>query len=223
VSRRGDRGSGPITVLLILGVLALVFAIGITSVMATAGEEGAGAQHAADAAALGGAQAVLDDMPNALVIGFRDPRDIPGLLGGSVCLQKGRVEASRLASANDATLTSYCYDVHSDEVSVSVRMNATAVSGPPASADAVAATTFDISACELDPAFVRPTPSPTPSPSGSQSPEPTAPPELPSRPMDTWIDCGFGQIPVKYTPGIGKFHFKDLASALAELEPRLTD
>jgi hypothetical protein len=208
--------------LLILGVLALVFAIGITSLMATAGEEGAGAHHAADAAALGGAEAVLDDMPNALIVGFREPRDIPGVLGGSVCLQQGRVEASRLAAANDATLTQYCYNVHTDEVSVSVRMNSTAVSGSPVSADAVAATTFDASACELDPAFVQPTPSP--SPSDSESPAPTEPPEPPEppRPMDTWIDCGFGPIPVKFTPGIGKFHFKDLASALADLEPRLT-
>ena len=51
-TERRERGSGPVTALLVLGALALVFAMGVTMVGTVAGDESSSAQHAADAAAL---------------------------------------------------------------------------------------------------------------------------------------------------------------------------
>ena len=75
--RSADRGSGPITALMVMAILALVFTIGITALFAAAADERSSAMHAADAAALAGARGVLDDAPAALSPGFTTPAEIP--------------------------------------------------------------------------------------------------------------------------------------------------
>ena len=222
---RRDRGSGPVTALLVLGALALVFAMGVTMVGTVAGDESSSAQHAADAAALAGAQGVVDDLPVSLAPGFVLPSDIPLLLGGGTCVQTGRLDATQLAAANGATLTTYCYNVYRDQVTVDVRMNGTAVDGPPTKAGAEAASTFEASSCSLDPSFEAPTPSPSPSPSPSDDDDdeddPPPPPPPPSR-IASWVDCGFGRLDVVFTPADGRFHFIDPVGMAADLKPRLT-
>lgn len=225
MKRQADRGSGPITVLLVLGILALFFAAGVTALLAVAGDEVASAHHAADAAALGGAQAVLEDIPDSLGGGFEDPTDIVTALGGGSCLQIGRIQAAQLAAANQATLTSYCWNVFRDRVSVSVQMNSTSVAATPTTADAEAATTFDASACEFEAGFTRPTPTPTPAstpPLGGGGPvdPPMVPP--PPEPVDTTVDCGFGAMAVRLAPGASLFRFLDLEGPIEDLRPRLT-
>ena len=121
VRRRRDAGATPVTVVIGIGILVALFAGVITTMGAVASNESSGAQHAADAAALGGARGVLDDLPTDLLLGFTTPADIPLMVGGGTCLGNGRGEAARLASANGADLTSYCYNVWADEVSVSVQ------------------------------------------------------------------------------------------------------
>jgi hypothetical protein len=213
--RRKDAGSGPVTAILVMAILALLVGAGFTAAGAAAGDEASSANHAGDAAALGGAQGVLDNLPALLNPGFEDVDDIAGLLGGGTCLQTGRAKAAQLAAANGATLTTYCWNVFRDRVSVSVRMNKTNVSGPPASADAEAATTFDASSCTLDPSFVRPTPSPSSTSTPSPAPSPPS-----TSPIKTWIDCGFGPLEVHYSGG--KFHFERVGHIADDLEPRLT-
>lgn len=218
---RRERGSGPVTALLVMGAVALVVATGVTALGAAAGDEGSAAQHAADAAALAGAQAVLDDLPDSLLPGFTLPAEIPELMGGGTCLQTGRAEASDLAVANTARLTRYCYNVYRDQVSVTVELTDDPVSGTPARADAEAASTFEAASCELDPGFSSPTPSPTPTKKPDPDKDPPPPPP-PPRPLSTWVDCGFGRLPVVLSPFDERFHFVNLATIAEGLKPRLT-
>lgn len=211
------------TAILGMGMLALVLAIGVTGLGAVAGDEGATAQHAADAAALAGAQRVIDDAPDSLADGFARPGDIAELLGGGNCLQTGVVEASQLATANRARVTHYCYNVFSDRVSVTVALDDTKVAGSVATADAKAASTFDATECELDSGFTRPTP---PDPTETDPPDdddPPSPAPPPPGPVSTTIDCGFGDVPVTFYPSVLRFRFEDLAKALRDQRPRLTD
>jgi hypothetical protein len=143
---RTDRGSGPVTALMVMGILALVFTIGITALFAAASST---AQHAADAAALAGARGILDEAPIALATGFTAPDEIPLMLGGGPCVQTGRVEAFRLAQANHAILTSYCYNVWTDTVRVSVRLTDSNVAATRATAAAESTTTFEPAHCTL--------------------------------------------------------------------------
>jgi hypothetical protein len=221
--RTADRGSGPVTALMVMAILALVFTIGITALFAAASDERSSAMHAADAAALAGARGVLDDDPAALSPGFTTPAEIPVLLGGGVCVQTGRVEAFRLAAANDAALTSYCYNVFTDTVRVTVRMNAYNVGDGPATASAEAVTTFQAASCVLDPDFTLPSEDPAdeqPPPDETPSPTPTPTPD--PDPIESTIDCGFGGLAVIFRFPEERFFFVGLARALDDRDPRLT-
>jgi len=222
---KSDRGSGPVTVVLILGVIALLMAVGLTGVLAAASEERSSAQHAADAAALAGAQGVVDKLGTSLAGGFEDPRDIAQLLGGGTCLQVGRSEASQLAAANGASLTSYCFNVFRDEVTTKVAMNATSVDST-SKARAEASTTFEASSCHLDPAFDRPSPSPSPTEDdeddGDDDGDDDSDPPPPPKPQTTWVDCGFGHLDVTFNLADLRFHFSDLPGIGAGLTPVLT-
>jgi hypothetical protein len=210
--RTADRGSGPITALMVMAILALVFTIGITALFAAAGDERSSAEHAADAAALAGARGVLDDAPTALSPGFTTPTEIPLLLGGGVCVQTGRVEAFRLATENNATLTSYCYNVFTDTVRVTVAMKTSNVGDGVATAAAEAVTSFQPASCVLDPDFT--------SPSSTPSSEPTPPPN--PNPIATSVDCGFGGLAVIFRYPEERFYFIDLARELDARDPRLS-
>jgi hypothetical protein len=134
---------------MVMGILALVFTIGITALFAAASDERSTAQHAADAAALAGARGILDEAPTATAAGFTTPDEIPLLFGGGVCVQTGRVEAFRLAQANHAILTSYCYNVWTDTVRASVRLTDSNVAETRATAAAESTTTFQPADCAL--------------------------------------------------------------------------
>jgi hypothetical protein len=204
----------------------LVFTVGITALFAAAGDERSSAMHAADAAALAGARGVLDDAPRAMQPGFLTPAEIPLLLGGGVCLQTGRVQAFQLAQANSATLTSYCYNVYTDVVRVTVRMNDHNVGDGPATASAEAATTFQAASCVIDPDFELPEeeeeepPEETPPPA-AEEPTPSPPPPPPAD-LKTTIDCGFGDLPIIYRYPENRFFFVNLAGELEDRDPRLT-
>lgn len=227
--QRRDAGMTGVTAVLVIGVGVAFLAASVTAIGAVAAEETSAATHAADAAALGGAQGVLDDLPDDLAPGFTRASQITELIGGGSCVAAGRGKAAELAGANDASLTSYCYNVFSDEVTVSVRMNSTSVDGPIATARATAESTFAPDDCRINPNFVRPTqepapppPPPPPSPDPDATPEPTPPPPPPPGPERTWVDCGFGRMVVEYRPVSERFFFLDLAEELEDLKPRLT-
>lgn len=225
--RAAERGSGPVTALMVMAILALVFTIGITALFAAAGDERSSAMHAADAAALAGARGVLDDAPQAMQPGFLTVAEIPLLLGGGVCLQTGRVDAFRLAQANNATLTSYCYNVYTDTVRTEVRMNENNVGNGPATASAEAASTFQAASCVIDPDFELPEdeeepPEATPPP-GGPTPTPTAPPPPPiPDDIETTIDCGIVGLSIIYRFPENRFFFLNLAAELDDRDPRLT-
>ena len=87
--RRTDAGSGPVTAILVVAILALLVGAGFAASGAAAGDEAASANHAADAAALGGAQGVLDNLPASLNPGFEDVDEIGDLLGGAPAFRPG--------------------------------------------------------------------------------------------------------------------------------------
>jgi len=219
--RPRDAGATPVTMLLVVGILIALFAGLLTALASVAADEGSAATHAADAAALGGARGVLDDLPDQLILGFTTPPEIPGLVGGGTCLQNGRVKADELARANEASLTSYCYNVWSDAVSVAVRMNSTSVDGPLATARAEAETTFTADECRLDPTFTEPSEEPD-DPPATDGDEPSVPLPPPG-PSLTWIDCGVGRQPIEFRPAVARFFFVHLADDLVDVDPRLTE
>ena len=212
---RGEAGQSPVMAVLVLAAIAVVAGIFVTAKLAVATNDGAGAQHGADAAALAGAQAVLDDIPTAVAPGFLSPTDIPVLLGGGRCLTVGEADASRLARANGDSLTSYCYNSFTDEISVKV-------SGDDgARAEATAATSFDAGSCSLDPGFTPPTPDPGGDDSGDDSGgDPGGAAPLP--PVRTLLDCGIDNLVVTFDPVDARFHFVGLDLVLADVKPRLT-
>lgn len=224
--RRDERGSGPVTALLVLAVLALLLGAGFVALGSVAAAEGSQAQQAADAAALGGAQGIVDDLPTTLAPGFGTAADVAALVGGGRCAQQGRVGAARLAAANGAQLTSYCWDVARDEVSVEVVAQETGVDGPPARAGAEAATTFEADDCALDPAFQVSTPPPVPSPSAPpEDDDDDAEPPAPPQPRFTVLTCGVEELDVRLDPVDLRFRFAvpgQLVALADSLEPRLT-
>jgi hypothetical protein len=204
-ARDREAGQSPVMAVLVLAAIAITVAIFLTGRLALATTARSEALHGADAAALAGAQAVLDGIPGAVAPGFLSPTDVPELLGGGRCLQTGRGEAARLARANGDSLTDYCYNSFTDEISVTV-------SGDDGGrAEATAATSFDASACSLAPGFTPP----TKDPDNDNDDEPVTP-------ARTLLDCGIDNLVVTYNPADARFHFVGLEAVLADVEPRLT-
>jgi len=204
-----EAGQSPVMALLVLAAIATVAAIFVTGALAVATDDKGGALHGADAAALAGAQAVLDGIPQAVAPGFLTPTEVPLLLGGGRCLLTGYPEASRLAGANGDSLapSDYCYNSFTDEVTVTV-------SGDDgARARATAATSFDAGACSVDPGFTPPSEDPDDDSDDSNEPLP---------PARTLLDCGIDNLVVTYNPADTRFHFVGLEAVLADVEPRLT-
>ena len=213
--RHREAGQSPVMAVLVLAAIAIVAAIFVTGRLAVATQDKAGAQHGADAAALAGAQFVLDEIPTEVAPGFLSPTDIPVLLGPGRCVQTGRAQAFQLASANGDQLTDYCYDPFTDEIDVTV-------SGDDgARAKATAATSFDAGSCTLDPGFTPPSEDPgAGDDSGKSSGDDKA--DAPPPPVQTLLDCGIANLAVTFNPVDSRFHFVDLGLALAAVQPRLT-
>lgn len=221
---RKERGSGPVTAILVLAIGALVLAIGVVALGALARGERSAAQHAADAAALAGAEMIIEDLPGLLIGGFAQVLDLPGKTNAGACGQRGRVRAAQLAGANGATLTNYCWNVFTDRVTVKIVLNQSA-EGEPAEAQATSATRFALSQCQIGP-IVTPTPTPTPTPTGP-TPSPTGPPPTPPPPppVETTMTCGSVTVIVSLDLPTLLFTIdaEDLDLRLAELRPRLVD
>jgi len=246
VMRRNERGSGPITAILLMGFVALIAGVLLVTATTVARSEGSRAQAAADAAALAGAGAVLNNLPEELtqapfgdVLGLQNSIEQPG------CLQLGSASAQELAAANGASLTSYCWSVGKTQVTVTVRLNRTQ-GDEPAQARAVAEPGFSLSECRLAPGFTPP-PSPTPTPTddsdkdhgkgdgkdkgkdngkGKGDDKDDAAPPPPPAPVTTSIDCGFGDLEVSFDPTTQLFTFsstRQIEALLDDLKPRLVE
>ena len=218
-----EAGQSPVMAVLVLAAIAVVAGIFVTGRLAVATDDRGEASHGADAAALAGAKAVLEQIPSDVAPGFLLPSDVPLLLGGGRCLATGYPQATRLAEANGVRLTSYCYDAFTDEIEVRV------AGDDGAEAEATAATSFDAGSCRLDPGFRPPTPEPTPEPTdpgddGGDDGDATPPPPPPPPPASvrTTIDCGIANLVVTFNPVDSRFHFVGLEVALADVKPRLT-
>ncbi|WP_114559445.1 hypothetical protein [Desertihabitans aurantiacus] len=218
--RRRERGSGPVSAILLMGFIALVAAVGLVMWMTVAGQRTSHTQYAADAAALAGADAALDELPDLLGDTFDTVADLDDAFS-SGCSQFGSSDAADLAAANGAELTDYCYDLADGTVSVTVRAQQP-VRGQQVLARAEAETGLDLDGCLLDPDFTVPEPEPEPDPEDSDE-EDAEEPERPE-PVDTTIDCGFGAIEAVFDPEDEEFSLDlgSLVDLLDELEPRLT-
>ncbi|WP_166139796.1 pilus assembly protein TadG-related protein [Nocardioides ochotonae] len=221
--RRRDE-SGQVTTGLIIAVVVALIAVAISGValLARGVDEKSQAQSAADAAALAGAGALSELLPQLLAM--MTSRDD---LGGTAGCAFGQDRASTYAQKNDATLTAYCFDFRRGEVEASVQMN-DPVSDEidAAEARAVASTGLDLSTCswnDEDPPEPSPTPTPTPEPSDGPSDGPTEDPGPPPPPPDrgTTFTCGPLTAEFVIDGETGRLSFVDLE--LDGLEPRLID
>jgi hypothetical protein len=175
---RGDDGQVATAVMIVVTVgLVAVTGLGVLRLGAAVDERGQ-AQTAADAAALGGAEAAREGLP-ALFAAVRSAEDLEAI-GDALTCGVGREGAVELASANGAEVTSYCYDSFTDRVEVEVVNRATgdAATGT-ATAGAVASLGLLIDECTRSP-------DPSATPSAEPGPEPSEPPE----PGEVTLACG---------------------------------
>lgn len=192
-TRRLPRGAGDdsgqvATGLIICAVLALIaITFWVMLPIGSAVNQKSGAQNAADAAALAGADDVIDhvvdDLTTLPVEPFAPDTFFCGL---------GESDARKLAQANGAHVTSYCYDWHRDEATVHVATNKALPGGQHSRAKAVARTGVPWGDCHfvgLPSSSPTAPPSPKPSPStSSSSPAPTPSGSAPAKPVQ--LVCG---------------------------------
>ncbi|UDY23768.1 pilus assembly protein TadG-related protein [Nocardioides sp. Kera G14] len=170
-------------------VMVVAFAVFGIFLMGRGVNDKTEAQTAADAAALAGAQDLVGNV-KTLLQGLTDKTD----LGGIGNCNDGKARASDYAEKNGASLTDYCFDSASGEVSVSVTLDhdVSADLGP-AKASATATTGLDLNDCHWDSSDT-PTPPPTEAPTATATGTPTAsatPTETPSPdPVPTSLTCG---------------------------------
>lgn len=187
--RRAEDDSGQVaTGLIICAVLALVaVTFWVMLPIGSAVNQKSSAQNAADAAALAGADDVIEHViqdVSTLPVGPFEPKTFFCGLGES--------DARRLAQSNGAHVTSYCYDWRRDEAAVAVASNKALSGGQHSKAKAVARTGVPWGACHFV-GLPKPTPTPTPTPkpspsSSSSSPAPTPSSSAPPEPVQ--LVCG---------------------------------
>lgn len=190
-----ERGAVSMSLMVVVGILLLAFALLVSLRIAMATDEASRLQSAADAAALAGAQSILDDAPGQIVSALVTGQVIPGSLG-----QK---DAADFANRNDTTLVSYHYSPLQDRVVATVRSNAVLESGEREERSAVAELGASFGAC--DPPDEPPTPSTTSStssspssPSSSSSSSSTTSSTTPVDDVADTLTCGPLDIPVTW-------------------------
>ena len=218
--RREDDGQVATAVMVVVTVAVVaVTGLGVLRLGAAVDERGQ-AQTAADAAALGGAEAVREGLP-ALFAGVRSIEDLEGV-GDALTCGTGQEGAVGLATANGAEVTSYCYDSFTDRVEVEVvnRTTGDAATGA-ATATAVAGLGLLIDDCTR-------TPDPSATPSGE--PEPPDPGPEPSEPAgSSAVTLTCGDLTVEFEPADdGGLRLATPPEELAErledaFEPRLVE
>ncbi len=221
------------TTALVLTALAVaIFGIVFVTILAQATDEHSGAQHAADAAALGGAGAYTLDIESQLDDGFADVAELKELVGSpsGICLPNMEAGAQRLAFKNQAAVTQCSWDGVRGELAVSVRLDETNTSvaqGQRAEASATSSVGLDIDECYLDPGFELPTPTSTPTtgPSPTTSPTPSPSPTSSEPPVDisTEIHCGDTTLEVAFSGEDELFHLESLEQLEDLLEPTLVE
>lgn len=208
------RERGQVALALILSVTVGLVAVGIFGVVALSrgADEKSKAQSAADAAALAGADALVEDLPGRLgrLVGRGG---LQGLFGCDL----GRDAASDFAGRNEAQLTEYCYDARDDRVRVAVRMNEGVTEDVgPAEAEAEASAGIDFGSCSWrneDP----PTPTTTTPTTTSTAPPPTTPPPAPD--FITQLNCGRLSARFQVNGETGKLQLVKVD--IDDVEPRL--
>lgn len=156
-----ESGAAAMTLIVVVGILLLAFAMLFGVRISKATDEASGLQAAADAAALAGAQSIVDDAPGQIVSALVNGQQIPGSLG------QGRAED--FANRNDATLVSYGYSPSQDRVRVTVRSKDVLESGEREERTAGAKLGLALGPCETPQTPATPTSSSTSSPSSSSS------------------------------------------------------
>jgi len=226
--RREDDGQVATAVMVVVTVAVVaVTGLGVLRLGAAVDERGQ-AQTAADAAALGGAEAVREGLP-ALFAAVRSAQDLDGVADALTC-GVGQEAAVELAAANGAEVTSYCYDSSADRVEVEVANRATgdAATGT-ATATAAAGLGLLIDDCTRAPdpsATASPGPEPGAEPDPEAEPDPAAGPE-PSQPAEITLTCG--DVTVEFEPADGgglrlATPPEELAEQLEDaFEPRLVE
>ena len=209
-----ERGQVATALVMILSVgLVAVGLIGVFA-LSRGADEKSQAQSAADAAALAGAAAFDDLVPD--IIGLIHSR---GGLDGAFGCGLGRAEAEDFARRNDAALTEYCFDARDDRVRVAVRMNDPVTDDVgPAEAAAEASTGLGLGDCEW-----KDEEPPTPTPSSSSSSPTTTPssPPTPPPPPDftSTLTCGGFRAEFEVDGETGRLQLAHLD--LDTLKPRL--
>lgn len=200
--KRPADDSGQVTtalvVVVMLGLLFVLFRVILPIGQATA--QKSGAQAAADAAALGAAKQIGDDLPQAITDRLATVTSAAGLLdvlsgvGGGF----GREGAQDFAARNDADVTSYQYSRFSDTIQVEVQGRPAASTGAHSETAATAKLGVRLGTCRLtnDPV---PTPTPTPTPSPTPTDEDPPPPAPPAPPADTGTTLQCGDLVLHFT------------------------
>lgn len=187
-----ESGAAAMTLIVVVGILLLAFAMLFGVRISKATDEASGLQAATDAAALAGAQSIVTDAPGQIVSALVSGQVIPGSLG--------QANAQDFAARNDATVVSYSYSPAQDRVRVTVRSNDVLESGEREERSAAAKLGMPFTAC--DASQEPPPPSTSTSSTTSPSSSPTSPSSTtstPPPPVDDVTDtlgCGGLDIPV---------------------------
>lgn len=173
--RAGDDSGQVATGLIICAVLALIaLTFWVMLPIGSAVNQKSGVQNAADAAALAGADDVIDHVVDDLATLPNGP-----FRPGTFFCGLGESDARTLAQDNGAHVTSYCYDWRRDTATVEVASNKALSGGQHSKAKAVARTGVPWGACHFV-GLPEPTPTPTPTPTSSRNPSPSSTAPSPS-------------------------------------------
>ena len=189
-SARREGGQAATALIIVFSLFLLGFGFLYVFRLAKAGDEAAGLQTAADAAALAGAQSIVKEMPGAILAAIEHRSGLPGGMG--------QAAASEFALRNDASLVSYSYYPAAEKIEVRVRSRKPLETGHYEYATATSRVGVRIGACTV-PAKPKPTPPPPP-PSPLPTPTPTPSP-APPEPWKTVAKCGDLRVPVTMPPG----------------------
>jgi hypothetical protein len=214
----GDRESGQLAtgliILVFFGMLLVIFKIILPIGQAT--DQKAGAQSAADAAALAGAKQIGDDLPAVITAAAAVAPNARGLLEllSGLAGGYGAESATDFAGRNGNDVTFYNYSRFADQVEVRVKERRTTKTGDHAVAQATAALGLRLGPCE----FVdEPTPTPTITPTPDDDPPPG-----PASDTDLTVRCGELELDFVIDGGTGRPRLDtDLDDLEDRIEPKL--
>lgn len=217
-----ERGAAAMSLLVVVSLLLLSFAVLVSVRLSKATDEASGLQAAADAAALAGARSIVNDAPGQIVSALVNGQQIPGSLGQS--------DAQDFANRNDANLVSYSYSPIQDRIRVTVRSEEALEYGEHGERSAAAKLGMPFTACDSSqepPAPSTSTSSTSSSPSSSPSSSSTTTPPPVDDVSDT-LECGGLDVPVLWEWSeddgwVPDFHIDASLITDLGLEPALAD